>query len=279
MSSPVRTPETPYINPSADPSGEQRLEGGPHESEGEQDRRDVEEGVDLTRPALGELDQDVGDKAETYPVGDVEGQRQRQDRQESRYRLVVAVPQYESDGGHHQEANDYQGWRRDWGDEDLALLRPRHRHGAAENRDERRERQRDQEQQPHHHAGHTRPSALGHPRAALYEARHRAGARGPPERRRQGVDEEDALGLRYPALLVEQAALLADRDHGPHRVEEVGHKEREDHGYQRDLQDLRHGQHASADGRGVEAEVHDPARRRDDARDHADDSGDEDADQ
>src|SRR4028118_1357282 len=77
--------------------------------------------------------------------------------------LVVAVPRYEPDGGHHQEADDYQGRGRDRGDEDLALLRARYRHGAAEDRDERRERQRDQEQEPHDHARHPRPAALGHP--------------------------------------------------------------------------------------------------------------------
>src|SRR3712207_9434105 len=50
-----------------------------------------------------ELDQDVGDKAEPYAVGDVKGQRQRQDGQKGGYSLVEVVPGDKEHGGDHQE--------------------------------------------------------------------------------------------------------------------------------------------------------------------------------
>ena len=45
---------------------------------------------------------------------------------------------------------------------------------------------------------------------------------------REGVDDEDALAARRVALLVQEAGLGADGDHGAHRVEEVGQQQRED---------------------------------------------------
>src|SRR5215210_7611814 len=104
------------------PSREQVLQGWPDKGEGEEHGGAVEEGVDLTRLAPGELDQDVGDEAEPYPVGDVEGKRQRQDGKEGGDGLVEPVPGDEADGCHHQKADDYERRGRNRGDEDLALL-------------------------------------------------------------------------------------------------------------------------------------------------------------
>src|SRR5918997_2611538 len=91
-------------------SGEQALQRGPHEGQGEEHGGAVEQRVDLTGPAAGEFDYDVGDEPEAYAVGDVEGQRQREDGQECRDGLVEAVPRDEPDGGHHQEPDHYEGW-------------------------------------------------------------------------------------------------------------------------------------------------------------------------
>src|ERR687894_2864731 len=87
---------------------EHTLQGGPDEGQGEEQGGAVEEGVDLAGPAPRQLDQDVGDEAEPYPIGDVEGQRQRQDGQEGGDRIVEVFPGYETDGGHHQEPDHYQ---------------------------------------------------------------------------------------------------------------------------------------------------------------------------
>src|SRR5215216_808555 len=90
-------------------SGQQTLQRGPHESQGEEQGGAVEQRVDLVRPTAGEFDQDVGDEAEAYAVRDVEGQRQRQDGQEGRDGLIETLPRDEPDGGHHQEADHYEG--------------------------------------------------------------------------------------------------------------------------------------------------------------------------
>src|SRR5215216_6758742 len=90
-------------------SGEKALQRGPHEGQGEEQGGAVEQRMDLPRLPPGELDQDVGDEAEAYAVGDVEGQRQRQDGQEGRNGLVETLPRDEPDGGHHQEADHYEG--------------------------------------------------------------------------------------------------------------------------------------------------------------------------
>src|ERR687894_3331480 len=97
-------------------SGERALQRRPHEGRGEEHGRAVEEWVDLTGPAAGELYQHVGDEPEAYAVGDVEGERERQDGQEGRDGLVVTVPRDEPHRGHHQEADHYEGRGRDGGD-------------------------------------------------------------------------------------------------------------------------------------------------------------------
>src|SRR5215208_2636663 len=89
-------------------SGEEALQGRPDEGQREEQGGPVEQRVHLAGLTPGEFDQDVGDEAEPYPVGDVEGQRQRQDGEEGRYRLVEVVPGDKADGGDHQEPDHYQ---------------------------------------------------------------------------------------------------------------------------------------------------------------------------
>src|SRR5215211_1122159 len=236
--------------------------------------------MDLAGPAPGQLDQDVGYEAEPYPIGDVEGQRQRQDGQEGGDRIVEAFPGYETDGRHHQEPDHYQRRGRHRGGEDLlSLLRAGDGYRAAEDRDQGRERQREQEEHPDHHARKARPAAFGDTRPALYVARHRTGAQRPAPGRCQRIDQQDALESRGASVIVEELRFLAHRYDGAHRVEEVRHEQGEDHGYEGDPQHLRYRQHPATDGGGVEAEVHDAARQGHDAEDHTHDTRQQDAQQ
>jgi hypothetical protein len=50
----------------------------------------------------------------------------------------------------------------------------------------------------------------------------------PPVTAPSRVDDQDVADARQPALLVDEAGLLADADDRAHRVEEVGHHEAED---------------------------------------------------
>src|SRR5215208_4735784 len=261
-------------------SGQQTLQCGPHESQGEEQGGAVEQRVDLVRPTAGEFDQDVGDEAEAYAVRDVEGQRQRQDGQEGRDGLVETLPRDEPDGGHHQEADHYEGWGGNGRDEQRVVTSRwvRYREGAAEDRDQGRERQGEQKEEPDDHACHAGPPSLGDPRPTLYVAGDRTGAHAAAEDGRQRIDQQNALGLRHPALLIEELAFLGHGEHGPHGVEEICHEEGEDHGQQRELQDLWHGEHPASYGRGVEAEVNYPCWRRHDPEDHTYDARQEDPD-
>src|ERR671916_2469480 len=121
-------------------SGEQPLQRGPHEGQGEEQGGAVEQRVDLAGPAAGEFDQDVGDETEAYAVRDVEGQRQRQDSQEGRDGLVETLPGDEPDGGHHQKADHYECRGGHGGDEQgiVASRWGRYRERAAEDRDQGR---------------------------------------------------------------------------------------------------------------------------------------------
>src|ERR671910_484527 len=118
----------------------------------------------------------------------------------------------------------------------------------------------------------------GDPRPALYIAGNRAGAHAAAEDGRQRIDQQNAPGLRHLAILIEELAFLGHGEHGPHGVEEIRHEEGEDHGQQRELQDLPHGEHPAPYGRGVEAEVHYPLGRRHDPEDHTHDARREDPD-
>src|SRR5215210_6410781 len=213
------TPHSARINP----SGEQALQRGPHEGQGEEHGGPVEQRVDLAGPAAGEFDQDVGDEPEAYAVGDVEGQRQRKDGQECRDGLVEMVPRDEPHGGHHKEPDHYEGGGGHGRDEQrvVAPRRIRYRKRAAEDGDQRRERQGEQEEEPDNHAGHTGPSSFGDPRPALYIARYRARTHASAEDGGQRVDQQDALGLWHLALLVDELAFLGHGEHRTHRVEEV----------------------------------------------------------
>src|SRR5215217_5721429 len=166
--------------------------------------------MDLAGLAPGEFDQDVGDEAEAYAVGDVEGQRQRQYGQERGDSLIKALPRDEPDGGHHQEPHHYQGGGRHGRDEQgIGPSRGiRYRERAAEDGDQGREGEGEQEENPDDHAGQACPSSLRNPGPALYVAGHRARARGTPENRGQRVDQQDALGLWHLVLLVEELPLL-----------------------------------------------------------------------
>src|ERR671921_166329 len=252
-------------------SGQQTLQRGPHESQGEEQSGAVEQRVDLAGPTAGEFDQDVGDEAEAYAVGDVEGQRQRQDGQEGRDGLVETVPRDEPDGGHHQKADHDEGGGGHGRDEQrvIAPRGVRYRERAAEDRDQRRERQGEQKEEPNDHARHAGSTSLGDPRPALYIAGNRTGAHAAAENGRQRIDQQNAPGLRHPALLIQELAFLGHGEHGPHGVEEIRHEEGEDHGQKRELQDLPHSEHPAPDSRGVEAEVHYPFRGRHDPEEHA----------
>src|ERR671910_2405498 len=254
--------------------GEHALQRRPHEGQGEEYGGAIEQGVDFPRPAAGELYQYVGDEPEAYAVGDVEGQRQRQDGQEGRDGLVETVPRDEPDGGHHQKADHDEGGGGHGRDEQrvIAPRGVRYRERAAEDRDQRRERQGEQKEQPDDHARHAGSTSLGDPRPALYIAGNRAGAHAAAEDGRQRIDQQNAPGLRHLAILIEELAFLGYGEHGPHGVEEIRHEEGEDHGQQRELQDLWHCEHPAPYGRGVEAEVHYPFGRRHDPEDHTHDA-------
>src|SRR5919107_2911181 len=270
------TPHSARINP----SGEQALQRGPHEGQGEEHGGPVEQRVDLAGPAAGEFDQDVGDEPEAYAVGDVEGQRQRENGQECRDGLVEMIPRDEPHGGHHQETDHYEGGGGHGRDEQriVASRWVRYRERAAEDRDQGRERQGERKEEPDDHACHAGPPSLGDPRPALYIAGYRAGAHAAAEDSRQRIDQQNALGLRHPALLIEELAFLGHGEHGPHGVEEICHEEGEHHRQQRELQDLPHSEHPAPYGRGVEAEVYYPFWRRHDPEDHTHDARCEDPD-
>ena len=78
--------------------------------------------------------------------------------------------------------------------------------------------------------------ALGDAGAALDVGRHARDAHRAADRGRARVDQQQPVGLRQPALVVEHPAAAADRDRGADRVEEVGHEQREDHRDQRHRQ-------------------------------------------
>src|SRR5215212_3214995 len=202
-------------------------------------------------PAAGEFDQDVGDEPEAYAVGDVEGQRQGENGQECRDGLVETVPRDEPHGGHHQEPDHYEGGGGHRRNEQgvVTSCRIGYRERAAEDGDQGRERQGEQAEEPDDHAGHAGSSSFGDPRPALYIARYRARAHASAEDGGQRVDQQDALGLRH-------LAFLGHGEHRPHGVEEVCHEQGEDHGQQRELQDLPYSEHPAPDGRGVELEVY-----------------------
>ena len=58
--------------------------------------------------AVEDLDEDVADEAETDAVADVVGQRNADDRQERRERLLEVGPRDLTHGAHHEEADDDQ---------------------------------------------------------------------------------------------------------------------------------------------------------------------------
>src|SRR5829696_3735883 len=61
----------------------------------------------------------------------------------------------------------------------------------------------EQKEEPDDHACHAGPPSLGDPRPALYVAGHRTGAHAAAEDSRQRIDQQNAPGLRHPALLIE----------------------------------------------------------------------------
>src|SRR5208283_4923088 len=159
--------------------------------------------------------EDRADEPDPDPLGDAEGERYREDRQDGRRgRLEVAHVDLH-DRLHHEDPDDHEG---------------RRRRARRDREDERREEEGEEHEDGHPDRREAGPPARLDPGRRLDVADDRGGAAEGRQDRRDRVGEQRAPGVGEAALLVEQARALGDADQRADVVEHVDEQQREDEG-------------------------------------------------
>ena len=229
------------------------------------------ERLDVLCLAGREVDEDIGDEAEADAVGDRVRHRDAGDDEECREGIRDLRPVDVDDVAHHEVADDHEGAAGCSG---------------AHDGDDRCEEGSDDEEDASEDRGQAGAATISCARGRLDECRDGGSAAEAAHSSSCGVDDQNLLDVLDRAIVVQEVALLGDCHGSAHRVEEVGHHEREgiDKKDRRryDLRDAHGtigiGLERSAEAREVES-GNDAVRSSRDAQRNASDDSDDDADE